>query len=575
MNIFRRAIIRVLLGPTPIGANSDPPGTWVDYLAGRTSSAPVSEVKALNLSAVWCAVTLISNAMKCLPLKTYERLEVGKRPAVEHSNYKLLHRRPSPNFSPSRFQRLLTFWVVLWGNGRAEIERDRNGRIVALHPIHPSRCKTETRANGSVWHVVKNGNGTWTELPDRNVFHVQGLSEDGVSGLSIIGYARQSLGLAVSAEEYGVRFFDNNARPSVMLEHPGKLGEEAAKHLRKSWAEAFGGKGQHGTALLEEGMKANILGMPNEDAQFLETRQFQTIEVARWFNVQPHKLKDLERATFDNIAEQALDFVGDTVLPYAIDWEQEANRKFFNEDEQDQFFAEFLMDALLRADPKSRNEAFEIKRRCGVLNANEWRAMENENPIDGPEGDMYIVEANMTNAKLLASGGVPERRREDRRQDGADDPNTVTDDDGVVGSQVVDVAQAHAPVVAVVLEQMFRVEMNAATRAEKKTGDLGEWSVDYFEGHKSILRSALIPYMESLGDAVRVVLAGDPTDDQWDTFVGNFTGSITNAHIAWATDVLNHLPYDSVSVRTMCSKRARGVVGSFAQNAVSTYGEKT
>lgn len=580
MNILQRAIARMIFGPPPIKANSDPPGTWVDYLTGRTTSAPMSETKALNLSGVFCAVTIIANAMKCLPLFTYERLPGhGKRPAVNHPNYRLLHDSPHPNYSPSRFQRLLTFWAVLWGNGRAEIQRSRDGSRTVLNPIHPSRAKTETRADGSVWHLIRNDDGTWSELPDRDVLHIQGLSEDGVNGISLIGIARRSLGLTVSAEEYGTRFFDNNARPSVVLKHPGKLDEEAEKFLKRSWGTAFGGRGQHGTAVLEENMDVVTLGMPNEDAQFLETRGFQIIELARWFNVPPHKLKDLIRATFSNIVEQSLEFVGETILPWAKEWEQEVDRKLFTEEERERFFAEFLLDALLRADPKSRNEAFEIQRRNGILNADGWRARENMNPIGGPVGEMYIVESNMTNAKTLAAGIDPERRGTDRRQTSAvvadSRASTVMDDgdNATIAARIEAVALAHVPVIADTLYRMRKIEVNAARRAAKRGENIVAWSESYFNGHVPKLRLAMVPCIESLAIAIRAAVDRDWTDEEWDEHVGRFTKGGVAGDIVAAKDMVQLA--NSISDEDI-RKRCEFGAGQYARIFVQrTIGEST
>ena len=448
-------------------------------------------------------------------------------------------------------------WAVLWGNGRAEIDRDRDGKIVALLPLHPARTKSETREDGSLWHIIDNMDGTHTELPDRNVFHVQGLSEDGSCGISVLGKARQSLGLAVSAEDYGLRFFDNNARPSILLKHPSKLTPEAKANLKASWATAFGGKKRHGTAVIEEGMDVTVLGMPNEDAQFLQTRQFQIIEIARWFNIPPHKLRDLERATFSNIVEQSLEFVGDTILPWAVDWEQEANRKLFREDDRGRFFAEFMLDALLRADPKSRNEAYEIQRRNGVLNADTWRARENMNPIGGPEGEMYIVAANMVNVKTLASGDVADPPGQ-QRNDGED-------------SQATAIAKAYIPVFADVIYRMFRVESNAANRASKKGVDMDSWIIEYFDGHLPTFRSALIPCVESLGAAVRTVMAYDFTSEDWDVLVGTFTKTSTHDHATWASVELCREENDDDTIRTKCAARAHDLVMLFVELAQEKY----
>lgn len=378
------------------------------------SGAVINEHTALNISAFYCGVNLISDAIKNMPLLTYRRLSpMGKQPATDHPIYTLLHRRPNPYITPSRFKKLLNMWAIVWGNGRAEIERDRRGRPIALWPIHPSRCTTYQRPDGEIFHQVYSDNGRVDSLEDQDMLHHFGLSKDGICGLSIIGMARESLGMTVSAEEYGSRFFGNNAQPSIALMHPAQLSELAKNNLKKSWIEQYAGPNIHAPAVLEEGMKMEKISMPNEDAQFLETRAFQITEIARWLNIPPHKLKDLSRSTFSNIEHQSLEFLSDTILPWATDLEEECDRKLFDDREQPEYFTEFLIDSVLRADTKSRNEAYEIMRRNGIINADEWRSKENMNPLPNGQGEDYLVPLNMTTASQFHHDG---QRRDDQEE---------------------------------------------------------------------------------------------------------------------------------------------------------------
>lgn len=381
------------------GTHPSNPATVEMFGTPTASGANVSQETSMNLSAVYCAVNLISDAIKALPLFTYRRLDNGgKEPAREHPVYRLLHRAPNPEMSPSRFKKLMTAWALLWGSGRAEIERNGFGQPIALWPIHPSRVYTVRDDNGDLVHRVF-GPGGAVDIPDHDVLNVMGLSDDGLSGLSVVAKARESLGIASTAENYAARFYKNNAVPPAYLTTPNRLRPEGRKQLRNAWQGMHGGSRNVGKmALLDNGIEIKTLSMPHEDAQFLETRAFQIVEIARWFNLPPHKLKDLSHATFSNIEHQSLEYIGDSVMPWAVDWEEECDRKLFSEFEGDHLFTEFLFDALLRSDAKTRNEAFQIQRMNGILSANEWRAKENMNPQPGEQGNVYLVPLNMTPA---------------------------------------------------------------------------------------------------------------------------------------------------------------------------------
>ena len=234
--------------------------------------------------------------------------------------------------------------------------------------------------------------------------HVRGLSlaEDGVLGLSPIDCMREAVGLALAAEAYGARFYRNDARPGVVLKHPGRLSQEAATRLKESWNQQFAGvHNSHRTAVLEEGMEVITVGMTAEQAQFLETRKFQRSEIAAIFGVPLHKIGDLERATFSNIEHQAIEVVTDTIRPWAVAWEQALARDLFTEEMHRTHMIAFNLDGLLRGDIESRYRAYATGRQWGWLSANDVREREDMNRID--DGDIYLAPVNMTPAEKLAT----------------------------------------------------------------------------------------------------------------------------------------------------------------------------
>ena len=236
------------------------------------------------------------------------------------------------------------------------------------------------------------------------MLHISGLGFDGLIGYSVIEYARESIGLGMGAERFGSAFFGNGATIGNVLEHPGKLSDDAAKRLKESIKEKYSGPSNaHRTLVLEEDMKWKPLGFTQKDAQFLETRKFQVTDVARWFQIAPHKLGDLERATFTNIEHQGIDFVVWTLGRWLKRWEHECNFKLFSESERRTHFAEFLVDALLRGDTKTRNESYAIAVTNGWMNRNEVRERENMNKEDGL--DEFLTPMNMAGADNNQEGG--------------------------------------------------------------------------------------------------------------------------------------------------------------------------
>ncbi len=472
------ALFQAAVKTTGFGLTS-PPFAWGG--TPNTQAGPfIDENSALNLSAVFNATEIISNAIMVMPLFTYRRLdEQGKEIVREHPVFNLLHRRPNPHMHAARFKQLMMVWKLLWGNARAEIVRDGAGRIKNLWPIHPSRAHTfKDKETGKKFHRVWNEDRTTTDIPDEDIVHWMGMSTDGLNGLSRVRMGAESMGLSTSQEAFAARFFGNNAMPGLAVMHPKRLSPLAKENLRKSWVAAYGGENVGSPAILEEGVDVKVFQMPNSESQFLESRVFSVLEIARWFNISPHKLKELSRATFSNIEKLALEFVGDTILPHAVENETETTRKLFTEEEQDAgLFCEFMMDALLRADAVARNKSFEIKRRNGIYNADEWRAKDNEKPIEGDRGTDYWQPTNM---KVVG---------EAERQSGVVFPAQQNNTD--------DVLKAHSTMLHDAILRVNRNATNAMERSEKagKEPDYVKLQTKFVE--------AVTPILESLAECVQ------------------------------------------------------------------------
>lgn len=412
------------------------PSAWLVSwaLGGRTHAGiDVSPASAMTLPAYYAALRAISEDIGKLPLITYERLDPrGKRRAIEHPLYALLHDSPNEWMSACTWRESLTHYALSWGNGYAEIIRDR-GEVVALgRPIHPSRVALRFDENGHLLYEIHTGElhvrgplpldqPTTLVLPQRDVLHLRGLG-DGLLGYSVAQMAAESLGLSLAAQQFGAKFFGNGTHTGGIFTHPQTLSDTAQQHLRESLDRyRVGGDDALKVLLLEEGMTYERATIPPEDAQFLQTREFQVVEIARWFRIPPHKIAELTHATFSNIEHQGLEYVVDTLQPWLVRWEQELKRKLFADDPD--YFAEHQVLGLLRGDQQARSNYYRTLFYIGAISPNDIRELENQNPIvdgDGdldPAGDMYFCQNNLATLATIAkqttlppsSSGFPPR----------------------------------------------------------------------------------------------------------------------------------------------------------------------
>jgi HK97 family phage portal protein len=365
-----------------------------------TSGVAVNEQTALNYSAVWAAVQRISGDVGSLPLVLYRRVGDGKEPLRDHPTYRLLHDQPNPDMTAVVFRETLQAHLLTWGNAYAEIEWRGDGRPYALWPIEPNRVTPERTKGGGLRYKVQGYDKADVYFAPEDMLHIPGLGFDGTCGYSVIQKARESIGLGIAMERFGGAFFGNGTTFGGILTHPGRLSELARKNIRDSFnAKHQGVQRAHHFGLLEEGMTYTPLGVPPDDAQFLETRRFQVAEIARWYQLPPHMLGDLERATFSNIEQQQIDYHTGTLRRWLVRWEQEINRKLVLQ--QGTQFVEHVIDGLLRGDIESRYAAYAVGRQWGWLSADDVRSKENMNPLPSDAGKIYLVPINMAPADRI------------------------------------------------------------------------------------------------------------------------------------------------------------------------------
>ena len=358
---------------------------WFEPVSARTGSGMrVSPDSALRLAAVYACVRILAETMASLPLVVYQRrADGGKDKVTDHWLYRLMAKRPNRYQNPFEWREMLQGHLALRGNAYNQIITNPRGEIIELMPIHPDRVKIELLPSGEYRYRVTDRSGTEVILPRGEVWHLRGLSSDGLMGMSPIELARENLGMALAAQDYGARFFANDAKPTGgWIEFPGTFKDnEAKKVFRESYQQAQSGANRGKVLVLENGMKFHEVGVTNKDAQFLELRKFQITDIARLFRVPPHMIADLERATFSNIEQQSLEFVMHTMTPWAERWEASIESELLLEG--DDIEIEFDFANLMRGDAASRSSYYQSGIQNGWLTRNEARIAENLNPIDG------------------------------------------------------------------------------------------------------------------------------------------------------------------------------------------------
>lgn len=368
--------------------------TYSFFFGSTTSGKTVNEKTAMQTTAVYACVRILAETIASLPLQTYKYTDRGKEKATDHLLYNLLYNEPNPEMTSFVFRETLMGHLLLWGNAYAQIIRDGRGKVIAIYPLMPDKMTVDRNDKGEIYYIY-NKDGLLYNLRNYEVLHIPGLGFDGLIGYSPIAMAKNAIGMAIATEEYGAKFFSNGANPGGVLEHPGVVKDP--QRVRDSWNSVYqGSTNAHRVAVLEEGMKFQSIGIPPEQAQFLETRKFQLNEIARIFRIPPHMIGDLEKSSFSNIEQQSLEFVMYTLDPWVVRWEQAIKRALFSESEKQQYFVKFNVDGLLRGDYQSRMTGYSIARQNGWMSANDIRQLENMNLI--PEelgGNRYLTNGNM------------------------------------------------------------------------------------------------------------------------------------------------------------------------------------
>ena len=382
------------------------PTLWNMRGSQSLSGEVVTEETALTYSAIWNAIVLISGTIGSLPLHLMRPNGRNKNQDTKHPLYQALHTQYNPYMTAMAGRECLMSHVLTWGNGYAEQVRNQVGEVVELWPIGPNRVVPEMQDSELVYRVRLLDGGE-TILPRERMLHIPGMGFDGFTGYSIIAMARKSIGLGMSMETFGSYYFGQGTHPGVIVTHPGQLKAEAHANLKASLDTNYSGLGQsHRLMLLEDGMKMEKVGIPPEDSQFIESRKFQITDIARWYNLPVHKLKEMSKSSFNNIESEQASFVTDCILPWVIRCEQNYEMQLLTKQERKAgYYFKHILEGLLRANSKDRAEFYSKLFNIGVLSVNDIREYENLNPVDG--GDIHLVPMNMT---TLEQAGEPQEQ---------------------------------------------------------------------------------------------------------------------------------------------------------------------
>lgn len=368
----------------------------------------VNANSAMRVAAVYRCVVLRSGVVANMPLHVKRRIDERTREdASDHPLWKVLRRRPNRWQTPSQFRRMMQAHLLLRGNAYA-LKVVSRGSVIELVPLHPDRVECTQADDLSLVYTYTRKDGAKVPLTQADMFHLVGLTLDGVHGVSAIAYARETIGLSLAMEDHGAATFRNGARVSAALSHPGKLGPESQGMLRASLDQFRSGGEREGKALiLEEGMTYTPMAMTAEDAQWIESRKFSRTDIAMFFGVPPHMIGDTEKSTSwgSGIDSQTQGFVTFTSEDDLTMWEEAINRDLVAENEDD-IYARFNRAALVKGDIKARWEAHVKALQWGVSSPNEIRALEDQNPREG--GDIYYDPPNTAGGDNASNGGRDE-----------------------------------------------------------------------------------------------------------------------------------------------------------------------
>jgi HK97 family phage portal protein len=454
----------------------------------------VDTESTLGVTAFWNGVTLIANALAMAPLRLYRRRRGGGADeAREDPRFRIVFRKPNQWQTAFGWRQMSQGHLLLRGNCYAQRVYRGSGVLGELVPLHPTRMRVLV-GDGELWYEYTRGDGTRRVFRADEILHVRGLSGDGIVGYCPVTVMRESVGAIMATDRYSARFFRNNARPGGALQTAAVLGDKAFDRVKQQWEAAHAGvDNQHKVAILDSGLQWQSIGFSAEDSQLIGSRTFNVQEAARILNIPPHKLKEMSSATFSNIEHQAIEWVVDTLQPWAENWEQQLDADLLSEREQATMYFKYDLKALLRGDSAQRAAYMQTRFNMGSLSPNDIRALEDEDPIMGEGGDRYYVQQNLM--PLDKVDDILARKAAPPAPPPAVPPAGPGEDEAVAAR-----LRAFAPALHDLAARMLHREITATQRAAKR-GDwpaFRVWVDEYYAEAAGTAAQQIVPLATSM-----------------------------------------------------------------------------
>lgn len=467
-------------------------------------SYPMTQESALRIAAVYACVNVISETAAMLPFILYERLEDGgKERAKNHPLFNILRLQPNKRQTAIQFISIMTADALLRSCAYAEILPGKRGFVGQLKRLNPDMVTPELLIGDKVRFKIRNTDGTYRYLTEDEVFVLAGRFSDGISKVNApITMMAQTMGIAAQQEAHNKSQLDNGIRLSGILHTEQSLKDEVIKAIKESWESMFAGaKNARKVAVLPSGIKFQQMSMTNEDAQFLEGMQFTNKQIARFFRVPPHKIGIMDDATFSNIEQQSIEFITDTMMPFFTRWEQAVSNQLLIGSDREKYFAEFLIDALLRGDSQARAVYYSNLVNIGAMTRNEVREKENMNPLDGL--DEPLQQLNMGPGNPATDKKQPQQPKQQPKQEPFIQPKK---------KKPRNVKGAFSVLFYGIAERVVRAEINAASRVFAKTDlkieKMNAWADDFYSKHETFIvqafEGAVNTYQELSGETVEL-----------------------------------------------------------------------
>ncbi|WP_368903953.1 phage portal protein [Providencia sp. 2.29] len=369
---------------------------WQEWSGTSSSGKVVTADKAMQLSAVWACVRLLSESISTLPIKIYKSESDGSRSlAKDHPIYRLLCKQPNVEMTPSRFMLMVVASLCLRGNSFIE-KKYIGSKLVALEPLLPQNMTVKrSEQTGMLEYKYTDPLGQKIRtIPTNKIMHIRGFGMDGICGMIPVKIGRDVIGAALSVEESAAKIFENGLQSSGFLSSEQSLNDEQRERIRSYLLSFVGSKNAGKMMVLEGGMKYNNVTMNPEAAQMLESRTFSIEEICRWFRVPPFMVGHMDKQSSwaSSVEGMNMQFLTNTLRPLLVNIEQEISRCLLNGD--DDYYAEFSVEGLLRADSAGRSAYYTTALQNGWMSRNDVRRLENLPPIEG--GDIYTVQLNLT-----------------------------------------------------------------------------------------------------------------------------------------------------------------------------------